>query len=137
MRLVIRILAPLALLLAFMSPAGPAVAAPAESVRFYDFAFDFNNCNGEAIEGQGTVHTVSKVQTDGRFLFHFDLHAQGIGSLGNEYVMIWNGYERSDQDGFTLVQHIHAISKGSAPNQEVIFLGDDENGFSFEVDCTP
>lgn len=135
MRFIIRFLAPLALLLAFLAPTGTAVAAPADSERFETLTLHFNDCNGEVVLAEGTVHIVTKVQKDGTFLFHFNLHAKGVGSQGNEYVINWNGKSQSDQNSFSFAQRILAISKGSAPNQVLIFRGDSDGNFTFEADC--
>jgi hypothetical protein len=135
MRTVIRFLTPLALLLAFLAPAGTATAAPADSERFVAFVGSLNTCNGEIVQAEGTMHIVTKVQKDGTFLFRFNLHAQGVGDQGNEYVINWNRTDRSNQNSFSFTDRILVISKGSAPNFAFIFHSDSDGNFTFDEDC--
>ena len=138
MRSLIRFLALVALLLAFLAPAGTAAAYTAESRRFTTTTFDFdlNTCNGELVEVKGTAHIVTKMQKDLTLFGHFNLRARGVGSEGNEYVMNWNEKGRFEADGdFSLAQRFLVISKGSAPDQTVIVHVDSYGGYSFEVDC--
>ena len=134
MRLVTRILAPLALLLAMFVPAGAASAAPADSERFETIAFDINFCNGEFVVGQADVHTVTKQQKDGSYIFHFNLHGQGTGSQGNEYVMNSTIKTESSSTNYSYDSRFMAISKGSAPNQ-VISVHYDNGNYTFQPEC--
>src|SRR4051812_26971579 len=95
MRVIIRILTPLALLLAFLVPAGAATAAPADSERTETIFGTVNLCNGEQVTLEGTFHTVLKVQKDGSFIRHGNVHVQGVGNQGNEYVLNDNFTSRS------------------------------------------
>ncbi|MDQ0618077.1 hypothetical protein [Arthrobacter globiformis] len=136
MRLIVRILAPIFLVLGLIGPAGAATAAPAQTERNFTFAFDFNTCNGEAIEGQGFVHVVSKEQADGSFLNRITLHAKGVGSEGNEYVMNWTQVQRFFTDHVEFTAHTRAISKGSAPNQDLhATVNTATNVFTFDPVC--
>ena len=125
-----RILAPLVFLPAMLLPAGGATAAPADRDRFDTFAVDFTTCGGvwEYVTGQGTNQYVSKVQKDGTYIEHYKLHAQGVGSLGTEYVMNWSITFRTSTRKTKINQRIMAISKGSASNQVLAFHYDSTSG---------
>jgi hypothetical protein len=128
MRTLTRILAPLVVLPAMLLPAGGATAAPADVDRFDTFVVDFNTCNGEEINGEGTNRYVSKTQKDGTYIEHYKLHAKGVGSLGNEYVMNWTITYRTSTKKTKISQRIVAISKGSAPNQVLTYRYDSTRG---------
>lgn len=136
MRVIIRIPALLALLLAFLVPAGAATAAPATSEHFETFIFSVNDCNGEpgeVIEGKGTVHRVIKWQDDESFVIHLNIHAKGIGERGNEYVL--NGKTTLSNDASSFRDRMLLVSKGSAPNQVVVITIDPNGNYVFEEDC--
>lgn len=136
MRLIARILAPIFVVLGLLVPAGISNAAPAQSERFFVFAFDFNTCNGEFVAGEGFMHVVSKEQSDGSFLNRINLHAEGVGSQGNEYVMNWTQVQRFDSTHVEGTSHARAISKGSAPNQDLRASYNTATGeFTFEPVC--
>ncbi|MDQ0618079.1 hypothetical protein [Arthrobacter globiformis] len=137
MRPIIRLLAPLALLLAMLLPAGGATAAPAQTERTETFVFQFNTCNGEFVAGDGIFHTVFKPQKDGGFIAHFNINATGAGNQGNEYVMNWVGKSRfvPSPSDFSFQERFLAISKGSAPNQVIISRFDGDGIPTFEVEC--
>jgi hypothetical protein len=137
MRLIIRLLVPLALLLAFLTPASTATAAPAESERFQTVLFDENTCNGEEILGEGTIHFVFKEQKDGSFLLHANLHGTAVGTQGNEYVLNFTRKDRfiSDPAHFTMDFKTVLVSKGSAPNQVANFHLDSDSGVTVDIDC--
>ena len=138
MRKLTRILAPLVFLPAMLLPAGEATAAPAEVDRFDTFALDFNTCGGlwESVTGEGTNKYVSKVQKDGTYIEHYQLHAQGVGTLGTEYVMNWNITFRTSTRKTKIDQRIMAISKGSAPNQVLTYHYDSTSGkVTLKEDC--
>jgi len=136
MRVIVRILAPIFLVLGLIGPAGVATAAPAQSDRFFTFAFDQSFCNGENIVGEGTMHIVSKVQNDGSVLERITVHAKGVGDQGNEYVMNWTQTRQYDRSNIWTTSHARAISKGSAPNQDLNATFNSATGeFVFEPVC--
>jgi hypothetical protein len=113
MRLIIRILTPLALLLAFLVPAGAATAAPAESTRTFSVFTPTNVCNGESTVVQGTLHVVTKSGE----IVQSSFHGTGVGSQGNEYILNFHLTDRTSHSGTTFTfNKIVLVSKGSAPN---------------------
>jgi hypothetical protein len=135
MRSLIRILAPLALLLTLLVPVGVSSASPAISEHFETFVFEFNTCNREVVSGVGTIHFVTKEQKDGTFIQHYNLHGEGVGGpQGNEYVFNSNGKFRTSATEFSFDERIRVISKGSAPNQWVRFRLKDGQSTS-ETEC--
>lgn len=139
MRFIIRFLTPLVLLLAMLLPAGGATAAPAVPPTPEQFEFIIGGltfCNGETVLGQGTYSTLTKEQKDGTFVSHINLNGQGVGDQGNEYVLNWNGIAKFDDFGnFWGHGTFTSISKGSAPDEWVIFRGDSDGGVTFETVC--
>jgi hypothetical protein len=134
MRAFIRILAPLALLLTLLMPAGAATAAPAITERSESFAFSFNGCNGELIQGEGTAHLVIKEQKDGTFLQHNKTHAQAVGDRGNEYIANESFNTKLTNGEIAFDVRLTLISKGSAPDQAVrVRFKDGE--FTSEIVC--
>ncbi|EMY33563.1 hypothetical protein D477_014216 [Arthrobacter crystallopoietes BAB-32] len=131
-----RILSLLVLLLAFLAPASPVSAAPADSERTYATFFATNDCNGEAVTGEAIFHVVRKVQRNGDIILNIQAHGQGVGSQGNEYVF---NYKRSDRiKGGDYVRHerVRVISKGSAPNFMVTIIFNTATGEStVNPDC--
>lgn len=136
MRLVIRLFALLAFVLAMLAPAGGAAAEPAETTRVDQFTFTFNACNGEFVLVEGTYHIVTKQKKDG-FVNHVTFHGQGTGNQGNEYVVNLNNKNSSKNATFRIDERLRVISKGSAPNAVGTFHFDSSSGQgpSFEVDC--
>ncbi len=137
MRAFIRFLAPPALLLTLLAPAGAATAAPATSERGEDVIFLVNSCNnGELIQGQVTFHGIFKQQKNDTFIQHFNFHGTAVGDQGNEYVLNDNFKVESTNDfsSESLEERLRLISKGSAPNEVVIFRLEDGE-FTVESDC--
>jgi hypothetical protein len=137
MRLPLRILAPIALVTACLAPAGAASAAPAEIFRSETSVADFNTCSGESLAGTGTFLVTNKQQRDGSFLGHFELHATATGDQGNEYVVNWSETFHQSTDSYVQISgRLTLISKGSAPNEVVIYSYDSiSNEFTTTRDC--
>jgi hypothetical protein len=136
MRSPFRVFAPLALALILLAPAGPATAAPADTVRFDAIFSQVNDCNDETLELEVTYHGVSKLQKDGTYITHVTIHGQGRGSRGNAYVLQLNSQERSASTDYSFVERVRLISKGSTPNQVLITRYDPETGLlAFEAEC--
>jgi hypothetical protein len=96
-----------------------------------------NACNGESVHLSGELHAVTKASgaagTD-----HIHGHLTGTGSLGNEYVL--NLQVRSATSGdpmtMTVTERALLISKGSAPNQLVLYtLRFPPLSFEVQADC--
>jgi hypothetical protein len=136
MRALTRILVPLALVLTLPMPPGPAAAAPAVSERFEALFEQVNDCKGERLDLEVTYHGVFKPQRDGTYLFHVTIRGQGRGSQGNDYVLQLNSHERLTTIDYSFVERVRLISKGSAPNQLVVFQYDEDSGYTLEMDCT-
>ncbi|CAH2714684.1 hypothetical protein BACCIP111895_01860 [Neobacillus rhizosphaerae] len=83
-----------------------------------------NECNGESLELNGTINILVEQNNtpSGNFhvTVHSNIHGQGVGSQGNEYV-----FNETSNDHFstnnrqfenTFNVPIRVISKGTAPN---------------------
>jgi hypothetical protein len=124
MRAFIRFLAPSALLLTLLAPAGAATAAPATVDRFETFFFEDFGCGGEdavRIEGEGTFQQVRKDE-----FRHRTLHGTAVDDQGNEYVFQRHSINRSTAEETFFATRLQLISKGSAPNQW--FSASERNG---------
>lgn len=134
MRLIIRILTPLVLLLSMLSFAGGAAAAPAIVTPHTEtFAAVVNECNGFDHVGLAGTMTFVEVQLpNGSSVVNVIIKAQGVSSGGNEYELIWTGHAKQDT---SFVDRIMLISKGSLPNQTLIFSYDPDTGVSTEAVC--
>ena len=121
MRLIIRILAPIVLVLGAIGTAGGAAAAPAVIERTPHFVGVFNLCNGgELVWIDGTIKTVTITQKDGSTLTNLTYHADGTdGTQGNDYIANEKIQIRDASDHYSLDIHTLFISKGSAPNQKI------------------
>lgn len=136
MRIITRILAPLAFIFAMLLPTSTATAAPAEVVHEDTFIGAFNSCNGELISGEGFFHSVFKLQKDGGYIAHFKVHGQGIGDQGNEYVINYTSKSRvQDFNNYSFDDRLLVVSKGSAPNFWAKFHVDSQGNFTIEEDC--
>jgi hypothetical protein len=137
MRAFIRFLAPSAFLLTLLAPAGAATAAPATSERFEDVTFLVSSCNNEEmIQGEVIFHEVTKEKKGDIFIQKFNVHGRAVGDQGNEYVVNQDfKYEStSDFSSESFVSRFRLTSKGSAPNEVVIFRFEDGE-FTVESDC--
>jgi hypothetical protein len=121
-----------------MISAGNASAAPAEVSHDQAVGGLFNTCVGELVTFTGTARTIDKPNADGSVKTSFNIHGKGTGSRGNEYVVHLNlllvrastGLLTLDDEKTTL------ISKGTAPNQSVLFhFSSDSPEVIFKVDC--
>lgn len=132
MRLVIRVLAPLVLLLTMLLPATGATAAPAVIQRDKEITTDVNACNGETILVHAKFQFVTIALNNGQAIQHLSYHGTGIGDQGNEYVLNVSEHVRTSES--ELIQRRVLVSKGSAPNQHIliILVGDD---VFIESDC--
>jgi hypothetical protein len=137
MRLIVRILAPIFLLLGLIGPAGGATAAPAQSVRTEEVFAAVNMCTGEFVPLEGTVHIVSQEREDGSAFTYVTYHMKGIGDQGNRYVFNDTLHVRfkSSTGHFTADERYRLVSEGSAPNQWIIIHFDSNTGSTFEADC--
>lgn len=137
MRTITRVLAPLALLSTMLLPAGPATAAPTVRDKFETFTFHVNTCNGEFITGSGTEFTSFKQLKDGSNVSQFDIHAKGVGTEGNIYVLDVSSTVLTDPTtgAFSSDQIQRLVSLGSAPNELIKFHFDTVNGASFSIIC--
>jgi hypothetical protein len=138
----IRRLAPLALTAAAVAtPITAATAAPtAGTVVSHDVQtfFSFNDCNQQTLSGQGKATIVSRVFEQG-FRFQVNGHYTAVDTAGNEYEATVIIRFTSDSDVTLDTSHQVFISKGSAPNEDVIFrVGTNPNGDQVEIiasDC--
>lgn len=136
MRIFSRILSPLILLVALLLPAGGAAAAPAESTRTEQVNAVINNCNGELVRLEVTVHVVSKEQRDGSFIQRANIHGQGTGDQGNEYVFSATNASRWTSGGFySFDERSRLISKGPQPNLVLLIHFDPATGLTIKADC--
>lgn len=136
MRSTLRLLAPLVLLLAMLLPAGGASAAPAQVERSVQFSGVFSNCNGEAVGVLGTIHLVIKEQKDGSFLSNGKVSGKAVASSGNEYVLNLISQGRGESvDDVSFEDRALLISRGSAPNELIIFRFDPDTGGTIEFEC--
>ena len=142
MRRILRYLAPALLGLALLMPAGLASAAPPRVDRTIDIRQIVNTCNGETVELVGTVHYVIQPNPDGTTTWLVQIHSEGVGDQGNEYVFNFQRQSVFDASGgFELKGTARAVlvSKGSAPNQNVTFIFDftgETPVFDLEENCT-
>ncbi|RNL57261.1 hypothetical protein [Arthrobacter oryzae] len=119
-------------------PAGHAAAAPAEVSHNQAVGGFFNTCNDEFITFTGTARTIDKPNADGSVKTSFNIHGKGTGSLGNEYVVHYNLLLVRASTGHLTLDDEKAIlvSKGSAPNQSVLFhFSSDSPEIIFEIVC--
>lgn len=127
------------LLIVSATLAGPAQAtagSPALVDRVFTFFLDTNTCTGEHVSGEGTVHSVSKLQSDNTWLTRINIHAEGAGTSGNEYVLNWIQTQSNSTAGASGTAHDMLISKGSAPNQLLTATYNTVTGeFTFEPLC--
>lgn len=135
MRSIIRFLSPLVLLLALLLPAGGATAAPAQSERTEQILAHYNMCTGEYVELTGTIHYVTKVDSDGSTFILITTHAQGAGDQGNTYVFNDSFRLRAESTDLIVDEFHRLTSEGSAPNQVLIIHYDTVNGSTFEFEC--
>lgn len=135
MRLVIRILAPIALLVAFLAPAATASADPAESERHQSYNSGINTCNGEYVEVKGSFHIVTKLQKDGTYLHRYVYQGTGLGDQGNRYVMNTTNRLTASSSEFSQDIRVLMVSQGSAPNQVIIVHFNPDGSTSTTTDC--
>lgn len=135
MRLPTRILAPSALLLAFLAPAASATAAPPESERYQTITGDVNTCNGESVVVNGTAHTATQARNNGTLVYRFTLQGKGVGSRGNEYVFHTSYSITATDSGFNVDERTLLISKGSAPNDSFLLHFDGAGNVTVKTDC--
>jgi hypothetical protein len=136
MRLLVRLLTPVALLFAMLLPAGGATADPAFTQRSFGGEFHVNLCNGELLAGFGFGHSTEKLQNDGTFFIQAIFHGQGVGDQGNEYVINQVVHQvTSPTSELALSFRTLLISKGSAPDEVLIITVDPDGNFSVETDC--
>lgn len=125
---------------AMMISTGNASAAPAEVSHNQAIGGLFNTCADELelVTFTGTARTIDKPNPDGSVRTSLNIHGKGTGSRGNEYVVHFNlllvrastGLLTLDDEKTTL------ISKGTAPNQSVLFhFSSDSPDIIFKVDC--
>lgn len=136
MRILSRILAPFILVAAMFLPAAVATAAPAESTRSEQFNDAINDCNGELVRLAVTVHIVSKENKDGSFIQRVNIHGQGTGSRGNEYIVNSTNTSRWTAGGFfSFDERSRLISKGAEPNLVLLIHFDPDTRLTVEADC--
>lgn len=139
MRLVTRILAPLALFFALLLPANAAFAAPAELEHGQEsFISETNDCNGKLVVLEGTFHVTWKPQRHGGVNVLMALHAQGEDAQGNLYVLS-HTFRGHGDTSFTQKATTLLVSKGSAPNKlaklHFSFTPTDTELYDFEIVC--
>lgn len=140
MRLIVRILAPIFLVLGLIGPASAASAAPAITEKLFTTTFHINNCGAtEEIEGEGTLQIIEKWQQDGSILVSIHLYGEGVGSTGNEYVFNHNARSFQTDPGattFDAVERVVLVSKGPGLNQAMLLQTNQDGIVRFERDCT-
>lgn len=138
MRFLSRFFAPIFLLLAMFLPAGGANAAPAQTERTEHVHAMVNDCAGDGvtIQLEGTMHVVSKEQKDGSFFANAKIFGKGVSSTGTEYVLNLRSQVRGESlDNFSFEDRTLLISKGSAPNELILFHFDTDTGITVTVEC--
>jgi hypothetical protein len=137
MRSISRVLAPLSLLSTMLLTAGTANAAPTLRDKFDTFTFNVSTCNQEVITGSGTEFTSFRQLKDGSNISKFDIHAKGVGTQGNVYVLDVSSTVLTDPTtgAFSSDQVQRLVSLGSAPNEQINFHFDTVNGVSFSIIC--
>ena len=139
MRLVTRILAPFVFILAMLLPANVAAAAPAEIDHGQEsFISEANDCNGEMVMLEGTFHMTWKPQRDGSVNVLMALHAQGVDTQGNRYVLS-HTFRGHGGTNYTQKATTSLVSQGSAPNKlaklHFYFTPTDTEVYDFEIVC--
>ena len=136
MRSLMRILTSMIFLAAMiLLPAGGAAAAPPAS-RGGTVVFAFSNCNSEIITGEGLYTSVFKEQRNGSVFVHYTIHATAIGTNNNEYVLNLDENDRLSASGdFTSDFRVLMISKGSAPNEDLLVHFDADTGVTVTSAC--
>lgn len=132
MRAVLRILAPAALFLSLLVPAGAAAASTAHAEPF---SFTVDDCEGGSIRGEGTLHAVYEVQPDWSIIVQGDAQGTAVGSQGNQYVLDESHTERFPFGDYTFDYRAQLISLGSAPDEVLLVHYDRSSGLTFETEC--
>ena len=97
-----------------------------------------NTCNGENVDLNVTIHTVTTTSTDGMHtVFNTDIHGSGMGDKGNAYQLhqlasISSFNTNGNQLETTAVADFLLISVGPAPN----LVGDSVTHLTFNADGT-
>lgn len=124
---------------ALLLAAPAASAGPAQTDKFETVVFDFNTCNGEFVQTQGTAHFVIKTNPDGSIDEKVQYHGDGTGSLGNDYVLNLNEKLTFAPNSFDQKARINTVSKGAAPNQAIVVIAtlhpDGTFDSSFTTEC--
>ncbi len=132
MRAVLRTLAPAALFLTLLVPAGPATAAT-EHVK--PFSFTVDDCDGGTIRGEGTLQAAYEIQPDWSISVEGDAQGTAVGSQGNEYVFDESHSEDFAFGDYTFDYRAELISQGSAPDEVLLIQYGLGNGLTFEIEC--
>jgi hypothetical protein len=138
MRAIFRILAPLALLLSLLVPAGAATADStnaAVSERDTTFSVLVNDCTGETIRVEGALHVDYEVQLDWAILVHVEAQGEAFGSQGNEYVFNESYDKRLTLGDYSLDYRAILTSQGSAPDEALLIHYDPSSGLAYELEC--
>lgn len=133
MRAVLRILAPTALLLSLLAPAGAATAA---SGHVEPFSFTVDDCEGGTIQGEGTLRADYEVQPDWSIRVEGEAQGTAVGSQGDEYVLDESHSEEFAFGDYTFDYRAQLISQGSAPDEVLLVHYDPDSGLTFETECS-
>jgi hypothetical protein len=135
MRAILRILAPLALLLSLLAPAGAATADTALAERDKTFSVDVADCNGGTIRIDGAVHVDYEFQPDWSVQVRIEAQGEARGSQGNEYVFDESYEKRLTLDDYSLDYRATLTSQGPAPDEALLIHYDPTGGLAYEIDC--
>lgn len=133
MRSVIRTLAPAALLVAMLVPAGAATAAT-EYVK--PFAFAVDDCDGGTIRGEGSLQAVYEIQPDWSISVEGDAQGTAVDSQGNEYVFDESHSEEFAPGDYTFDYRAQLISQGSGPDEVLLIHYGLGRGLTFDIECS-
>lgn len=133
MRAALGLLAPAALLLSLLAPAGAATAAT-EHVE--PFSFNVDDCDGGSIQGEGTLRAAYEMQSDWSTIVEGDAQGTAVGSHGNQYVFEESHTERFPFGHYTFDYRAQLMSQGSAPDEVLLIHYGLGSGLTFEIECS-
>jgi hypothetical protein len=117
---------------------GAAVAAPPVIEREEELGFFTNECNDELVAAEITTQELTRDIADGGVTVHLVVHGQGMGTLGNEYVVTQYEKRVHAEDGQFLggTSTVHLVSKGPEPDMVVTVTVDLETQqIAVDTDC--